>query len=90
MACFWDAGKMACKIDMLISKARIGANTVRSFLRSQTGVVSNSHCFVEESPRSCLTSSALIGSKADRRWFCAAMKVGGMESLVTSRIDSLM
>ena len=24
---------------------------VRSFLRSQTGVVSNSHCFVEVSPR---------------------------------------
>ena len=34
MACFWEAGKTACKIDKLISKARIGANTVRSFLRS--------------------------------------------------------
>ena len=22
MACFWDAGKMACEIDILISKAR--------------------------------------------------------------------
>ena len=39
--------------------------------------------------RSCSTSSAVIGSKAGRRWVCAAMKVGGTESLVASRIDSV-
>ena len=78
----WYIRRPVRLISWLARQARIGANTVRIrrdpfFEKPDWSLVlirSNSHCFVEESPRSCSTSSALIGSKAGRR--CVHSSVG--------------
>ena len=75
---------------MFMSSASIGAKTALRVFIIQTGAVSNSHCFVVESPRSFSTSSGVTSSKAGRLcMFCETSKVGGLESLVDSRMSSV-
>ena len=75
---------------MFISSASIGAKTALRVFIIQTGAVSNSHCFVVESPRSFSTSSGVTSSKAGRLcMFCETSKVGEIESLVDSRMSSI-
>ena len=88
MARLWEDGRVACEIEMFMSSASIGAKTALRVFIIQTGTVSNSHCFVVESPRSFSTSSGVTSSKAGRLcMFCELSKF--LESLVDSRMSSV-